>query len=395
VWRYLALKCTISGREAIDEREEGARMTRSGKALGILAWLATLLTMVAIALTRAADNADQRLGATQSPTPNAADASALNRRLGRGVNILGYDPSWVSPVNARMRAHHFRLIKQAGFDSVRINLHPLRDTRVGPNERLPDAWFHTLDWAVSQALAHHLLVVLDLHESEAISNDPAGNRQRFLSEWRQIADRYRGSPNEVVFELLNEPNRKLTPALWNQYLGDALAVIRASNPNRTVIIGPGRSNSIRGLDELTLPPGDRNVIVTIHYYEPFEFTHQGAPWVGRQDQVGVHWTGTRAEMQAVRRDFDVARRWALEHDRPLYLGEFGAYEAGDLADRVAWTEFVAREAERRGWSWSYWQFDSDFIAYDIPGQQWVEPIRNALVPTSARTPGPESVGASR
>ena len=126
--------------------------------------------------------------------------------------------------------------------------------------------------AISDALDNDLLVVLDLHEYEAMGSDPSGNRQRFLSVWRQLAERYRSSPSEVVFELLNEPNRKLNPALWNAYLRDGLTVIRASNPNRTVVIGPGRSNSIRGPDELSLPPGDRNIIVTIHY-EAFEFTH--------------------------------------------------------------------------------------------------------------------------
>ena len=271
-------------------------------------------------------------------------------RLGRGVNILGYDPVWASPGEGRFQDVHFQLIKQAGFDSVRINLHPFRDTEVGPNQPLPESWFQALDWAVAQALDNKLLVVLDLHEYEVMGSDPSGNRQRFLSVWKQIAERYRTSPSEVVFELLNEPSRKLSPMLWNTYLRDALGVIRTSNPNRTVIIGPARSNSIRGLDELTLPANDRNLIVTIHYYEPFEFTHQGASWAGRQDQVGVRWTGTQREEQAVRRDFDVAEEWAGDHGRPLYLGEFGAYDAGDMADRARWTSLVAREAERRGWS---------------------------------------------
>lgn len=119
--------------------------------------------------------------------------------------------------------------------------------------------------------------------------------------------------------------------------------------------------------------------MTIHYYVPFRFTHQGARWVGLQDEVGVHWSGTPAERQAVRRDFDAADQWAREQHRPLYLGEFGAYEAGDMASRALWPDHVAREAERRGWSWSYWQFDSDFIVYDIPGDTWVEPIRRALL----------------
>jgi endoglucanase len=272
------------------------------------------------------------------------------------------------------------LIKEAGFDHVRVNLHPFRDTAPGPDGHLPEAWLQTVDWVVGQALANRLLVVLDLHEYEVMGGDPTGNRDRFLSTWEQIAERYRSEPAEVLFEILNEPNRKLNPALWNTYLRDALAIIRTTNPTRTVIIGPARSNSVRGLDELQLPAADRRIIVTIHYYLPFRFTHQGAPWVGLQDEVGVRWSGTPKERAAVRRDLDTANNWALDHDRPMYLGEFGAYDAGDMASREKWTDHVAREAERRGWSWSYWQFDSDFVVYDIPGEEWIEPIRRALLP---------------
>jgi endoglucanase len=68
------------------------------------------------------------------------------------------------------------------------------------------------------------------------------------------------------------------------------------------------------------------------------------------------------------------------HNRPIFLGEFGAYDKGDMASRARYTACVAREAENRGWSWSYWQLDSDFIVYDINNDQWVEPILKALIP---------------
>jgi endoglucanase len=47
---------------------------------------------------------------------------------------------------------------------------------------------------------------------------------------------------------------------------------------------------------------------------------------------------------------------------------------------VRYTDFVARAAEKFGWSWAYWQFDSDFIVYNINEDHWVEPIRDALLP---------------
>ena len=40
---------------------------------------------------------------------------------------------------------------------------------------------------------------------------------------------------------------------------------------------------------------------------------------------------------------------------------------------------VARQAEKLGFSWAYWQFDSDFVLYNIAGDSWNEPIRQALV----------------
>ena len=80
--------------------------------------------------------------------PARADGFAQNRRLGRGVNIIGYDPLWRSPDQARVKTQHFRLLKEAGFQSVRVNLHPFRHMGSGPDWTLRDTWFPKLDWAV-------------------------------------------------------------------------------------------------------------------------------------------------------------------------------------------------------------------------------------------------------
>ena len=50
-----------------------------------------------------------------------------------------------------------------------------------------------------------------------------------------------------------------------------------------------------------------------------------------------------------------------------------------MALRTAYTDAVSREAERSGFGWAYWQFDSDFLAWDMAKDQWVAPIRDALI----------------
>lgn len=324
-------------------------------------------------------------GSAGGQTP---DAASQNKRLGRGVNVLGYDPIWKDRHKARFQQKYFRLIKEAGFDNVRINLHPFRDAKLTADHQIDAAWFETLDWAIEQALASGLMPILDLHEFHAMGDDPQGNKDRFLAVWRQIAEHCKNTPNEVLFEILNEPCKKLTPELWNPMLREALAVIRTSNPRRTVIVGPTAWNGIGALPKLDLPQDDRNIIVTVHYYSPFQFTHQGAPWAGLKDKTGVPWNGTEKERQAIVKDFEKARAWARQHDRPILLGEFGAYEQGEMQLRVRWTSFVTRQAEKLGWSWAWWQFDGDFIVYDVKNDRWVEPIRRALTSSAAAMPGP-------
>jgi len=330
--------------------------------------LAFLLTVLLMGCTRPAGAAE------------AVDPFEQVKRLGRGVNILGYDPMWDNFKNGGFKERHFKLIHDAGFQTVRINLHALQRLSAANGYKLDDTWLKTLDWAVKEALENHLLVILDLHNYTDIAKDPEGYKPRFLAYWKQIAAHFQDAPNTVLFEILNEPNGKLTPPLWNRFLSEALAITRATNSTRTVVIGPPFWNGIDHLDDLVLPENDRNIIVTVHYYEPMKFTHQGASFEKETAHLsGVTW-GSVEEKTRVGRDFARVQDWSLQHHRPILLGEFGAYDKGPMESRALYTAYVARTAESLGWAWTYWQFDSDFIVFDIDKDQWIEPIRKSLIP---------------
>ena len=186
-----------------------------------------------------------------------------------------------------------------------------------------------------------------MHHYDGMMQDPANHRERFVALWKQIAEHYKDLPPEVAFELLNEPQDKLTAEEWNRDLAEVLAAVRPRIPRRDVVIGPVHWNAISELNSLKLPEGDRHLIVTVHYYLPFHFTHQGTDFVGGAKQwLGTKWTGTPAEKRAITRDFDAALAWAVAHHRPIYLGEFGSYERADMESRARWTRFVADEALR-------------------------------------------------
>ncbi len=315
-------------------------------------------------------------------TASATDVFEQNRKLGRGVNIIGYDGIWRDRATARFKADYFRKLHEAGFNNVRINLHPFGHMTDASGKNLKPQWWEVADWAVTNALANGLVPILDCHEYNAMGQDAEGNKARYLGFWQAASEHFKNAPDTVMFELLNEPNKKMTPELWNQYLSEALAIVRRTNPTRTVIIGPTSWNSINALNSLRLPADDHNIIVTVHYYTPMSFTHQGAPFIAEySNKTGVSWMGTDAEKAAVAADFAKAAKWAKENNRPIFLGEFGAYDKADMDSRARYVSHVARTAESLGWSWAYWQFDSDFVLYRIDSEAWVEPLRKALVPS--------------
>ena len=199
--------------------------------------------------------------------------------------------------------------------------------------------------------------------------------------WRQVAQRYRSAPRNVAYELLNEPHEALDADTWNGFFPDLLQIVRQTNPDRIVVIGPTRWNNFRELPTLKLPQADRNLLVAFHYYDPFNFTHQGARWTDLGALRGVTW-GSAADRAQLAADFAQVAQWAAANDRPIYLGEFGAYDNSGTPEamRTAYTAAVAREAERNGFAWAYWQFDSDFIAWDMARDRWVQPILDALIP---------------
>jgi len=327
--------------------------------------------------------------AVKSPTPAAratspADAYAFaqNQRLGRGVNLgnaleAPKEGEWGMVI----QEEYFQLIKQAGFESVRVPIKWSAHAAADAPYTIDPQFFERIDWVIAQAQKNELAVVINIHHYDEIMESPRLHKERFLSIWEQIAERYKDYPDSLYFELLNEPNGTLSNTSWNDFARQAITVIRKTNPQRIIIVGPGNWNAIDLLPLLDLPTQERNLIVTVHYYLPFQFTHQGAEWAdGSEAWMGTTWDGTADQKRLLDNDLDKAARWSAQQSRPIYLGEFGAYSKADMASRQRWTAFVARSAEQRGFSWAYWEFGAGFGVYDREAKAWVEPIRQALLP---------------
>ena len=246
-----------------------------------------LAILVMLGLTSCVTSPDLKAKRDQ----DARKAVQMNQLLGRGVNFgNALDAPKEGDWGVVLKDEYFDLAKQAGFNSIRLPVRWSAHSMTNAPYTIDPVFMQRVDWAISNALSRNLPVILDIHHFNEAYDDPLGQKEKFGALWKQIAEHYKGYPDTLLFELFNEPKKKMTDKIWNSYIKEALPIVRKSNPDRTILIGPGDNNIVSHLKTLKLPKDDRNIIVTIHYYFPLKFTHQGADWLtkpeGSQELAG-------------------------------------------------------------------------------------------------------------
>ena len=232
---------------------------------------------------------------------------------------------------------------------------------------------------VLQALGAGLKVQLDLHHFEALIARPEIERPRFLAIWRQIAERLADAPQDsVAFEPLNEPfGVSWNGPLLTEVQSDVIGVIRAISPRRPIILGPGNWQNIDAL-QLWTPPQAERIAVSVHYYEPYAFTHHRAAWLGAEAPIYNRQWGKIEDLARVGEHIAAAAAWARARNLPLQIGEFGVNANLPIAQRALWTKAVRAAAEREGAAWCVWDFAGAFPIYERNTGRFMPQMLDAL-----------------
>jgi endoglucanase len=336
---------------------------------------------------------------------------AANRFL-RGANLAN---SLEAPPGQDWGAHHsamdLRLIKNEGFDHVRIPIAWHHYTGSAPEFRIKPEIFARVDELVVAGLREKLGVLIDIHHFDDFTSSPTAQTAKFDAIWAQLAAHYARSPESLAFELLNEPKDAATTDVLNPIFANTIKIIRKTNLSRTIFVGPGRWNSIGELPNLRLPDEDENLIVTVHNYEPFFFTHQGATWSGPDTKVtGILFPGPpleplvpdprlklgssvinwlkaynnepRVSNPSSRHAFlgaiEQAREWSDYFGRPVHVGEFGCFTTADGASRAHYYQSFREAAERARIGWAIWDWKSGFHYWNEQAGRPEPGMRQAL-----------------
>jgi hypothetical protein len=333
----------------------------------------------------------------QDRSAGVRTAFARAQHLKRGINLS----HWFSQNAPDYSAQHLdtdtsaddiALIAQLGFDNVRLSIDatPLEQGLFRPDGLNTDFMIR-LDRAVDTILADGLAVQVDLHPEDPYKMQLRASDEAvegFAMLWRKLAAHYATrDPERVFFEIMNEPEVN-DPYRWAGIQARVAAAIREVAPKNTIIAsGASWSDIVNLLALQSLPDG--NVIYNFHFYDPHEFTHQGAFWgdplwryehgipyppteSSMKESVGQvpgpagryklemywldHWDAHRIQLL-----IDEAAEWGKANNTPLICNEFGVYRrVAEPASRNAWIHDVRAALEADGIGWAMWDYHGNF-----------------------------------
>ncbi|MBR4730304.1 MAG: cellulase family glycosylhydrolase [Prevotella sp.] len=326
-------------------------------------------------------------------------------RIKRGTNIS----HWLSQSEQRGEARRlhiqeddFARLEELGFDFVRI---PIDEVQFWDEQgnKLPEAWDllnNALDWARK----HNLRAIVDLHiirshYFNAVNEGDKAANTLFTSEkaqedlinlWRQLSDFLKErSCDWVAYEFMNEPVAE-EHEQWNQLIAKVHKALRELEPQRTLVIGSNLWQGHQTIKYLKVPEGDKNIILSFHYYNPMILTHYGAWWSplcaaykGKVNYPGVlvskedydaapaaikeelkPYTEEVWDINKIREQFKDAIEAAKKYDLQLFCGEWGVYEPVDRELAYNWYRDMLTVFDEFDIAWTTWCYDADFGFWD-------------------------------
>ena len=323
-------------------------------------------------------------------------------------------PPFADPANA-LRVHELQTVRRSGFDFVRLAVDPGPFLQFQGAQR--DALDNILLDRVKLILAARLAVIVDFHPSDlqpkfTAAALTAGLDTPLYRAYLRMLERTAGllgqlHSRKVALELMNEP--PVSAKAWQPMLEAAFAAARRGSSDLVLVLDGGEQASAAALMAMRTAPftQDHATLFSFHYYDPYQFTHQGASWNApryladvpypararpiedsldaslakitveglpeatkssayrdAQSRLESYWRSgfdAAAIAQSFAQITDWARSQGVERDR-IILGEFGARKTelqlfGVRADeRSQWFRDVRKQAEAFGFGWAAWTY---------------------------------------
>ncbi len=294
----------------------------------------------------------------------------------RGFNLLDM---FSVKSEGLFREDDFRLVRDWGFDFVRLPMNYRLWTEPDDVLKVKEAWLEKIDGALDLARDFGLHVCLNFHRAPGFSvsdevaepwnlwkDDAALEAFRF--HWELFTKRYIGVPSAgLSFNLVNEPKTvsdEMSREDHERVMRSAARAIHSIDPDRLIILdglGWGREP----LPELV----DLGVCQSCRGYDPHGVSHHRASWVKASgDAPEPVWPGIRFRGET----WDRARLealyapWAdmIARGIGVHCGEMGCYNRTSHPVALAWLRDVLEIITGHGIGWALWNLRGSFGVLD-------------------------------
>ncbi|MGN0649142.1 MAG: glycoside hydrolase family 5 protein [Oscillospiraceae bacterium] len=305
----------------------------------------------------------------------------------RGVNLGGWLSQCVHTsehYSSFITEEDIKAVSLMGADHVRLPI-DYEAVETADGQPLAEGLAH-IDNCIEWCKQYGLNVILDVHKTAGFLFDDAEHStlfdseelmQRYLMLWERLSLRY-GKCANLAFELLNEIVEN-TPERWNALALRAIQTIRRNAPNTKIIIGGIQWNSVHTL-RLLDKPYDENIVFNFHFYEPFLFTHQSAPWLPVIPKGEMNYPATMERYRKLSEQINCFGSGLKNTDEmgaefmellileavnaaenagvPLYCGEYGVDDLAPIADTLEWFKDIHSVFEKYGIGRAVWTYKS-------------------------------------
>ena len=270
--------------------------------------------------------------------------------VGNTASAIGDETYWGNPKTTQA---NLDTLKSAGFTTLRLPVSWDDHTGPAPTYTLNTAWLDRVEEIVNYALNDGMYVIVNIHHNDGWEDPTIANemnaKDRLGKLWTQIATRFERYDHHVIFETVNEPRdqKGSAPDDWygndpsyfavlNRLNAAALGAIRATGGNnaRRLVMMPGYAAAADAhqLDPIILP-NDKMIALSAHSYSPYNFAlNQGSGSVTTfTDTVTVDDIFTRLDTKFIQKGI------------PVIMGEWGALDKNNLAERVKQANYFGRK----------------------------------------------------
>ena len=341
-----------------------------------------------------------KVASASNSTFENLNQSQITAAMGAGWNLgnqleaaVGGTPSEINWGNPVINENLIKAVKKAGFSSIRIPVSYLSKIGSAPNYTIDSSWLNRVQEVVDMCIDNDLYAIINIHGDGYTTIDGgwllcAGYDQttikaKYKACWQQIATRFKGYDEHLIFESMNEefdgtygnPGATAYANInaYNQIFVDTVRQTGGNNAKRWLLL-PGWNTNIDytagnygfvlptdNYRSSEIPSGEKRIMISVHYYDPWDFC-------GQEDGNKTQWGSVANNSSKVpswgdesymRSQFKKMYDKFVAQGYPVVIGEYGSidksnYDSNNAKCREEFARKVCYYSDMYGLIPVYW-----------------------------------------